>query len=163
MRFPSNTLPSHLAQKNYRRSNLFHIGHSGGVIISKWIQKNSGIGLDTSFHRSITMGIRNMPWEDWIEVCDSSLATILIFTGIQLDDRFASYHRIRTHRIKTRGTNVVRILPNRPGVVRGGGQASRSCSLYAFSRVNFNKITSSGACSRTRRISIFALSDYVSN
>ncbi|KIM83882.1 hypothetical protein PILCRDRAFT_6759 [Piloderma croceum F 1598] len=55
----------------------------------------------------VTMGIRKMPWEDWIE----------------LDNQFTSYHRIRTHRIKTRGSNVVRVLPDQPGVVHGAGDA----------------------------------------
>ncbi|KAK0498300.1 hypothetical protein EDD18DRAFT_1071356, partial [Armillaria luteobubalina] len=46
---------------------------------------------------NVTMGIRNMPWEDWIE----------------LDDQFEMYHRIRERRIRTQGENVVRVLPAR--------------------------------------------------
>ncbi|KAK0231279.1 hypothetical protein IW262DRAFT_1526371 [Armillaria fumosa] len=42
---------------------------------------------------NVTMGIRNMPWEDWIE----------------LDDQFGTYHRIRERRIRTQGENVVPI------------------------------------------------------
>jgi len=58
-----------------------------------------------SYH--VTMGIRSMPWEEWIE----------------LDNKFASYHRIRVHRIETRGTDVLRILQDRPGIVRGAQDA----------------------------------------
>ncbi|KZP13099.1 hypothetical protein FIBSPDRAFT_141100 [Athelia psychrophila] len=54
------------------------------------------------------MGIRTMPWDEWIE----------------LDDQFQSYHRIREHRAQTRGDKVVRIVPGRPGLVCGGGHAA---------------------------------------
>jgi hypothetical protein len=45
---------------------------------------------------------------------------------MQLDNQFTSYHRIRTHRIKTRGLNVVRVLPDQPGIVHGAGDAGTS-------------------------------------
>ena len=56
---------------------------------------------------------------------------ILIYV-VQLDDQFLSYHRIREHRIKTRGENIVRILPDRPGVVRGGNDAGKSNSYICI-------------------------------
>jgi len=56
----------------------------------------------------VTMGIRNMSWNDWIE----------------LDNQYERYQRIRAYRIGTRGGKVVRVLGNNPGVVRGGGEAA---------------------------------------
>ncbi|KAG7445985.1 uncharacterized protein BT62DRAFT_146262 [Guyanagaster necrorhizus] len=56
---------------------------------------------------NVTMGIRNMPWEDWIE----------------LDNQFATYHQIRDRRIRTQGNNVVRVLPARPIVGSGASAA----------------------------------------
>ncbi|KAE9404497.1 hypothetical protein BT96DRAFT_955621 [Gymnopus androsaceus JB14] len=53
------------------------------------------------------MGIRDMPWNEWIE----------------LDNQLASYYYIKKHRIATRGTNVVRVLPDRPGVVKSASHA----------------------------------------
>jgi hypothetical protein len=47
----------------------------------------------------------------------------------QLDNQFTSYHRIRTHRIKTRGPDVLRVLPDQPGVVRGAQDAGASTLL----------------------------------
>ena len=44
----------------------------------------------------------------------------------QLDSQFISYYRIRAHRVTTRGSNVVRVLSGRPGVVRGGRDAGTS-------------------------------------
>ncbi|KAK0490529.1 hypothetical protein IW261DRAFT_18657 [Armillaria novae-zelandiae] len=57
---------------------------------------------------NVTMGIRNMPWEDWIE----------------LDDQFDTYHRIRERRIRAQGENVVRVLPAGP-VVGSGAPAGK--------------------------------------
>ncbi|KAF6762893.1 hypothetical protein DFP72DRAFT_1145461 [Ephemerocybe angulata] len=58
----------------------------------------------------LTMGIRSMPWESWIE----------------LDRNFERYHRIRKRRIETRGDKVVRVLTDahNPDVVKGGGLAA---------------------------------------
>ncbi|KAM6495690.1 Protein of unknown function (DUF3445) domain containing protein [Amanita muscaria] len=56
----------------------------------------------------VTMGIRSMNWDDWIE----------------LDNQYDRYQRIRAHRILTRDEKVVRVLDDIPGVVRGGGQAA---------------------------------------
>ncbi|KAF8640018.1 hypothetical protein AX17_001262 [Amanita inopinata Kibby_2008] len=56
----------------------------------------------------ITMGIRNMKWDDWIE----------------LDNEYERYQRIRAHRIRTRGRAVVCVLDDQPGLVRGGGEAA---------------------------------------
>ncbi|KAF9259103.1 hypothetical protein L218DRAFT_1004180 [Marasmius fiardii PR-910] len=49
----------------------------------------------------VTMGIRDMPWGEWIE----------------LDKDFPTYYAIRNHRLHSRGDNVLRILPDRPGIV----------------------------------------------
>ncbi|KAF8631213.1 hypothetical protein AX15_002544 [Amanita polypyramis BW_CC] len=56
----------------------------------------------------ITMGIRNMNWDDWIE----------------LDDQYENYQRIRSHRIRTRGKKAVQVLGNNPELVCGGGEAA---------------------------------------
>ncbi|KAF5333428.1 hypothetical protein D9611_002344 [Ephemerocybe angulata] len=58
----------------------------------------------------LTMGIRSMPWESWIE----------------LDRNFERYHRIRKRRIETRGDKAVRVLTDahNPDVVKGGGLAA---------------------------------------
>ncbi|KAF5381434.1 hypothetical protein D9757_009046 [Collybiopsis confluens] len=45
----------------------------------------------------VTMGIREMPWDEWME----------------LDDRMTAYFYIKKHRIATRGINAIRILPDR--------------------------------------------------
>ncbi|PPQ70136.1 hypothetical protein CVT24_003883 [Panaeolus cyanescens] len=57
----------------------------------------------------VTMGIRNMPWNEWIE----------------LDRGHAKYNRIKKHRVQTRGNKAVRVLGDgmNPGV-RGGGEAA---------------------------------------
>ncbi|KAG6830622.1 hypothetical protein H0H92_015714 [Tricholoma furcatifolium] len=56
----------------------------------------------------VTMGIRSMNWDEWIE----------------LDDEYEKYHRIRQHRIRTRGAGVIRVLPENPGVVGSGADAA---------------------------------------
>ncbi|KAF8803724.1 hypothetical protein BYT27DRAFT_7109166 [Phlegmacium glaucopus] len=58
----------------------------------------------------VTMGIRNMPWNDWIE----------------LDNEYEDYHRIKVHRIETLGERAVRVLGDdaNPGIVRGGAEAA---------------------------------------
>ncbi|KIK65692.1 hypothetical protein GYMLUDRAFT_70780 [Collybiopsis luxurians FD-317 M1] len=56
----------------------------------------------------VTMGIRDMPWDEWIE----------------LDNQMQSYYYIKKHRIATRGTNVVQILPDRPGIVNSASQSA---------------------------------------
>ncbi|KAG6901880.1 hypothetical protein C0995_007004 [Termitomyces sp. Mi166 len=56
----------------------------------------------------ITMGIRSMPWDEWIE----------------LDNEFEKCHRIKDHRIRTRGDRVIRVLPEKPGVVGSGADAA---------------------------------------
>ncbi|PFH52551.1 hypothetical protein AMATHDRAFT_74037 [Amanita thiersii Skay4041] len=56
----------------------------------------------------ITMGIRSMAWDDWIE----------------LDNQYEQYQRIRAHRIQTRGQGVIRVLGDNPGLVCGGGEAA---------------------------------------
>jgi len=58
----------------------------------------------------VTMGIRNMPWNDWIE----------------LDSEHEYYHRLKVHRIETRGERVVRVFGDdaNPGIVKGGAEAA---------------------------------------
>ncbi|KAL0579645.1 hypothetical protein V5O48_002341 [Marasmius crinis-equi] len=56
----------------------------------------------------VTMGIRDMPWGDWIEI----------------DRTFPLYFAIRNHRIQSRGENVIRIMPDRPGIVKSAGPAA---------------------------------------
>ncbi|EIW77884.1 hypothetical protein CONPUDRAFT_92213 [Coniophora puteana RWD-64-598 SS2] len=57
------------------------------------------------------MGIRSMPWSEWIEI----------------DKEYAAYHRARKFRLQTRGREVVRVLDDRTeGVqIRGGAEAAK--------------------------------------
>ncbi|KAI0069174.1 hypothetical protein BV25DRAFT_1910871 [Artomyces pyxidatus] len=57
----------------------------------------------------ISMGIRNMDSNDWIEP----------------DSQFPAYHRIRAHRIATQGHKLIQVLPDRPGLVKGGADAAK--------------------------------------
>ncbi|KAH9950050.1 hypothetical protein B0H21DRAFT_21333 [Amylocystis lapponica] len=57
----------------------------------------------------VTMGIRSMPWDQWIE----------------LDRQFFDYHRICEHRIRTRGDRAVRVNSAQPGVVESGHAGAR--------------------------------------
>ncbi|GBE79122.1 hypothetical protein SCP_0203190 [Sparassis crispa] len=52
----------------------------------------------------VTMGIRNMPWNEWIE----------------LDQQFFDYHKIREYRLRTRADRSVIIHPEQPGIVQSG-------------------------------------------
>lgn len=57
----------------------------------------------------VQMGIRSMPWNDWIE----------------LDNQFERYHAIRKHRIRTRGDKLIRVLrDDHNPLVRGGALAA---------------------------------------
>ncbi|KAG8710679.1 hypothetical protein FRC08_016845 [Ceratobasidium sp. 394] len=59
---------------------------------------------------NITMGIRSMDFSEWI----------------QIDNRYAHYHAIRTHRTNTRGTDTVQTMPaNEEFGVPGGALAAR--------------------------------------
>lgn len=53
------------------------------------------------------MGIRNMPFEDWIE----------------LDREFPQFHKVCDYRIRTRGDRLVSVQPEQPGVVASGHAA----------------------------------------
>jgi len=55
----------------------------------------------------VTMGIRRMLWNEWIE----------------LDQQFEHYYKIREERIRTRGGRVLKTLPEKPGVVGSGSPA----------------------------------------
>ncbi|KZV71418.1 hypothetical protein PENSPDRAFT_577776, partial [Peniophora sp. CONT] len=55
----------------------------------------------------VTMGIRSMDWNDWIE----------------LDSQFLEWHRIRSERIAARGSRLIYTLPDRP-IVRGAQPAA---------------------------------------
>ncbi|ETW76689.1 hypothetical protein HETIRDRAFT_37752, partial [Heterobasidion irregulare TC 32-1] len=57
----------------------------------------------------VTMGIRNISWDSWIE----------------MDNQFADYHRLRAHRMKKRGERVVQTLPESPNVPTSGFDAAR--------------------------------------
>jgi hypothetical protein len=39
---------------------------------------------------------------------------------IQLDDQYPVYHAIKKHRIQSRGKDLIRVLPDRPGLVKSG-------------------------------------------
>ena len=58
---------------------------------------------------SVTMGIRNMPWDEWIE----------------LDRDFALTHRVCDYRVQTLGEKLVQMHPAQPGVVESGHAAGR--------------------------------------
>ncbi|EJD01283.1 uncharacterized protein FOMMEDRAFT_21702 [Fomitiporia mediterranea MF3/22] len=53
------------------------------------------------------MGIRSMPWEEWVEV----------------DNQLSRYHAIRVDRLARRGDKAIRTLPARSGVPGGGSAA----------------------------------------
>ncbi|PPQ66283.1 hypothetical protein CVT26_010967 [Gymnopilus dilepis] len=55
----------------------------------------------------VTMGIRSMPWSDWIE----------------LDKGHAKYHEIKAHRMKIRGRAAVRVMDDQE-IVKGGSEAA---------------------------------------
>ncbi|KAF9224330.1 hypothetical protein BS17DRAFT_779645 [Gyrodon lividus] len=60
----------------------------------------------------ITMGIRTMPWSEWIE----------------LDSSYQAYQRVRSFRVRTRGRDVIRVLPTREDdtvKVLGGAEAAK--------------------------------------
>ncbi|KIJ68855.1 hypothetical protein HYDPIDRAFT_125909 [Hydnomerulius pinastri MD-312] len=60
----------------------------------------------------VTMGIRTMPWTEWME----------------LDQSFSFYQRIRSFRVRKSGENVLRVLPSREDEavkVAGGAEATK--------------------------------------
>lgn len=58
----------------------------------------------------VTMGIRPMEWDTWIE----------------LDRDFPAYYHLRAARLaSSRGPKLISTHPDRPGLVRGGGAAAR--------------------------------------
>ncbi|PSS32006.1 hypothetical protein PHLCEN_2v2248 [Hermanssonia centrifuga] len=65
----------------------------------------------------VTMGIRSMPWDDWVE----------------LDNQFLQYHRIREERVKTKGDRLIQTLPATPGLVDSGRDAGKRDSSYPAS------------------------------
>ncbi|KAI0069173.1 hypothetical protein BV25DRAFT_1834202 [Artomyces pyxidatus] len=56
----------------------------------------------------ITMGIRNMEFDNWIEP----------------DHQFPAFHRLRAHRVATQKHKLIQVLPDRPGLVKGGADAA---------------------------------------
>ena len=56
---------------------------------------------------SVTMGIRSMPWDEWIE----------------LDREFEQYRRVCEYRIRTSGARVLQIHEAQPGIVESGHAA----------------------------------------
>ncbi|KAL1939749.1 hypothetical protein VTO73DRAFT_9782 [Trametes versicolor] len=63
----------------------------------------------------VTMGIRNMPFEDWIE----------------LDREFPQFHKVCDYRIRTRGDRLVCVQPEQPGIVASGHAAAEEL-MYEF-------------------------------
>jgi len=75
------------------------------------------------------MGTRNMPWADWIEVCDYEviLQTCDQRGCIQLDNQYQRYQMIRAQRIETQGEGVVQVLDdNANPEVKGGNLAGKA-------------------------------------
>lgn len=71
------------------------------------------------------MGIRTMPWSEWIE----------------LDSTYPVYQRIRSYRLRTRGRSVVRVLPLREdGIVKvsGGAEAGMWIPITSLDRYSVN-------------------------
>ncbi|KAI8984978.1 hypothetical protein BD414DRAFT_462851 [Trametes punicea] len=56
----------------------------------------------------VTMGIRNMAWDEWIE----------------LDREFPKVHKVCDYRIRTRGDRLVSVHPAQPGIVESGHAAA---------------------------------------
>jgi hypothetical protein len=83
--------------------------------------------LLTTKKNSVTMGIRPMEWDTWIEV------RALVGSPPenkpkrrQLDRDFPAYYHLRAARLaSSRGPKLVSTHPGRPGLVRGGGAAAR--------------------------------------
>ena len=74
------------------------------------------------------MGIRPMEWDSWIEVRSPPLQINIHpnRSGAQLDRDFPAYYHLRAARLASaRGPKLVSTLPDRPGLVRGGGDAAR--------------------------------------
>jgi hypothetical protein len=59
------------------------------------------------------------------------LYSFLFVKYLQLDKDHGLYHKIKSHRLKTRGDRVVRVLTDNanPGVVKGGSDAGEALSL----------------------------------
>ncbi|KAI0027292.1 hypothetical protein K488DRAFT_62012, partial [Vararia minispora EC-137] len=62
----------------------------------------------------VTMGIRSMDFDEWIEASHIS---------DDLDSEFFDYHRIRSERLAERGSKLIQVLPDR-AIVRGAGPAA---------------------------------------
>jgi hypothetical protein len=79
------------------------------------------------------MGIRSMDFTEWIQVSHSlsSRFSSLFILLSKIDNRYARYHAIRTHRTSTGGTDTVRTMPaNEEFGVPGGGVAGNiSCHI----------------------------------
>lgn len=65
---------------------------------------------------SVTMGIRNMAWNEWIE----------------LDQNFVAHHKLREHRIRHWGERVVKVNDAQIGIVAGGHDAGEFILLPMF-------------------------------
>ncbi|KZT74534.1 hypothetical protein DAEQUDRAFT_720712 [Daedalea quercina L-15889] len=57
----------------------------------------------------VTMGIRKMSWNEWIEI----------------DQNFVAHHKLREYRIRTRGERLVKTNDTQPGIVASGREAAR--------------------------------------
>ncbi|KAH9938720.1 uncharacterized protein B0H18DRAFT_949969 [Fomitopsis serialis] len=76
----------------------------------------------TYSHCSVTMGIRSMPWDEWVELslgpspfhCPTS--TTPDFRALA-DQQFYEYHKITEFRIRTRPNRVIMYHPPQAGIV----------------------------------------------
>ena len=61
-------------------------------------------------------------------LCDGNNGSFLRVNYLQLDKDHGLYHKIKSHRLKTRGERVVRVLTDNanPGVVKGGADAGKA-------------------------------------
>ncbi|CAL1717362.1 unnamed protein product [Somion occarium] len=81
----------------------------------------------------VTMGIRSMPWDEWIE----------------LDCQFQHYYKLREARIAARGDRVIRTLPARLGV--GSAQLAAVELLHELAEYLFRRYPSMYTVSRYPR------------
>ncbi|KAL4075696.1 hypothetical protein J3A83DRAFT_4222322 [Scleroderma citrinum] len=84
------------------------------------------------------MGIRSMPWNEWIE----------------LDSEFQFYQRVRQFRLRTRGREVVRVLPPRTDEqvsIHGGADAAKEL-VYELVEYLSQRYPSSFRITRVERV-----------
>ncbi len=89
--------------------SLFHTGRSNGASTSKLQLPNADSAELMLAWRcdSVTMGIRAMSWDEWVE----------------LDREFPQYYKVCDYRIRTSGDRLLKVSDTQPGVV-GSGHAA---------------------------------------